>query len=401
MVARRWRYGLTRNLVLLGFVSLFTDVSSEMLFPLIPAFVIVALMGSPLIVGAIEGAADSLSSLIKGVAGHASDRSGRRKSFVVGGYGLSAVAKYLYPLALAWPAFLGMRLVDRTGKGARDPPRDAMIVESTPKDALGKAFGFHRTMDTAGAILGPILALLLLPLFLVGHTEADAYRLVFAVAAIPATIAFLLALAIRDSRRTPQARPFRLSVAHLPRRLRAFLAVAALYSFANISYAFFILRAGAVAGTTTAILLYLLFNVVYAVNATQAGGLSDRVGRFPVLVVGYVAFVGTALIFALSSDLSWFLLGFVLYGISFAFVEGVQRAVVSDLAPAEVRGTALGTYHMAVGITKLPSGLVAGALFVAVGSWATFGFAAIGAAVALAGIVALFAIHRSSPKAAA
>jgi len=397
VAARSWRYGLSRNLFLLGFVSLLTDVSSEMLFPLIPFFVL-ALGGTALVVGAIEGAADSMSSLVKVFAGHASDRAGRQKPYVVAGYGLSAITKYLYPIVPAWPAFLGVRLADRAGKGIRDPPRDVLIVESTPADSVGKAFGFHRAMDTVGAILGPLIVLLLLPIFLLGRTDLAAYRLVFVVAAIPATLAFVVALLVREVARAPHPRPFRVSLSSLPPRLRVFVLIAALYSFANISYVFLILRAGDAAGTTAAIALYLLFNVVYAANATQAGGLSDRLGRLPVLLVGYGAFIATALVFAFRSDLVWLVIGFVLYGLSFALVEGVQRAVVADLAPAEVRGTALGTYHMAIGLTKLPSGLVAGALLVNFGFAGTFGFAAVGAMAALVGLAVLFARHGSGRK---
>jgi len=397
MAARSWRYGLSRNLFLLGFVSLLTDVSSEMLFPLIPFFVL-ALGGTVLVVGAIEGAADSMSSLVKVFAGHASDRAGRQKSYVVAGYGLSAVTKYLYPIVPGWAAFFGVRLADRAGKGIRDPPRDVLIVKSTPADSVGKAFGFHRAMDTVGAILGPLIVLLLLPIFLLGRTDLAAYRLVFVVAAIPATLAFVVALLVREVVRAPHPRPFRVSLSSLPPRLRAFVLIAALYSFANISYVFLVLRAGDAAGTTAAIALYLLFNVVYAANATQAGGLSDRLGRLPVLLVGYGAFIATALVFALRSELVWLVIGFVLYGLSFALVEGVQRAVVADLAPAEVRGTALGTYHMAIGLTKLPSGLVAGALLVNFGFAGAFGFAAVGAMAALVGLAVLFARHGSGRK---
>jgi len=400
VAARSWTYGLSRNLFLLGVVSLLTDVSSEMLFPLIPFFIL-ALGGTALVVGAIEGAADSLSSFVKVYAGHASDRAGRQKRYVLTGYGLSAISKYLYPLVPGWPAFLGVRLVDRTGKGIRDPPRDVLIVASTPPDAVGKAFGFHRAMDTVGAIVGPLIALLLLPILLLGGAELDAYRVLFAVAAIPATLAFVVALVVREVARAPRPRPFRVSLSSLPPRLRAFVLIAALYSFANISYVFLVLRAGDAAGTTAAIALYLLFNVVYAANATQAGGLSDRLGRLPVLLSGYGAFIATAVVFAVFSSPPLLLIGFVLYGLSFALVEGVQRAVVADLAPPEVRGTALGTYHMAVGLTKLPSGLVAGALLVSFGYTATFGFAAVGATAALVGLAVLFARHGSGAKAPA
>lgn len=396
MAARSWKYGLTRNLLLLGLVSLFTDISSEMLFPLIPFFV--AILAGPelaaLVVGAIEGAADSLSSFIKLYSGRASDAAGKRKLFVVAGYGLSALSKYLYPLAPSWPAFLGVRLADRTGKGARDPPRDAIIVETTPADAVGKAFGLHRAMDTTGAIVGPILTLGLLALLLVPGQELDAYRRIFALAAIPATVAFLLALGVREGVVRKKGTPVRPSFAALPPKLRAFISVAALYSFANVSYVFLLLRAGAAEGTQVAILFYLLFNVVYAANATQAGAVTDRVGRVPVLLLGYGCFIACALVFAFPGGLGWFVVGFVLYGLSFAFVEGVEKALVSDLAPPEVRGTALGTFHMSIGLTKLPSGLVAGAIAVAFGYAATFEFAAIGAAASLVALLALFGARK-------
>ena len=373
-------YGLTANVVVLGFVSLFTDVSSEMILPILPFFLTQVLAANALIVGLIEGLSESVVSFMKIFSGRLSDAAGKRKRFVVAGYGLSTGMKVLFPFAASWPAFLGMRIVERTGKGIRDAPRDALLTESTPPETRGKAFGFHRSMDTTGAIAGPTLAFILLTTVGASMTQEAAYRTILLLAAIPALVSVLIIFFVREPTRTPATpRPLRVTFRGIPRPLLVFIGIASVFSFADFSYAFLLLRAG---GTPQAILLYVLFNIVYAVHAFPAGILSDRIGRKPVVLVGYLCFVGMALSLTYSDALPILVLGFILYGLSYGMAEGTQRALVADFAPAEIKATVLGAFHASVGIVKLASGLVAGFLWVAVGPPATFAFGATTATVA-------------------
>jgi MFS family permease len=383
---RRLGYGLTLNVVLLGAVSLLNDVSSEMILPLLPFFLTIELGASALILGAIEGSGESVASLFRVLSGVHSDRRGRRRPYVFGGYALSSSMKLLYPLTRLWPHFAAFRVAERAGKGLRGPPRDALIVESTPEETRGKAFGFHRSMDTVGALAGPILALVLLGMF------AGSYRMVFWFAALPAVAAALLVLAVREVRRPPRPNVrFRPSFAALPVGLRRFVLVATLFALANFSFAFLLLGVTAVEGGNEflAVLFYLLFNATYVLVAAPAGALSDRVGRRPVLVVGFLAFAGVNLLFLVGQDLVHLVPAFLLYGVSFAFAEGTGQAFASDLAPSSLRATALGAYHAAVGLGKLPASVLAGALWFALGPGALNPTFLYGAVLALAAAVLL------------
>src|SRR5216117_1206817 len=264
MVSRKiLAYGLTANVVVLGFVSLFTDVSSEMILPILPFFLIQVLSANALIVGLVEGVAESVGTFSKIFSGRLSDSAGKRKRFVAAGYGLSTAMKVLFPFAQSWPEFLGMRILERTGKGVRDAPRDALLTESTPPETRGKAFGLHRSMDTAGAIAGPIVTLVLLGTVLASLNVADQYRSILLLAAIPAALSVLIVLFVREPARAPAPKhPLRVTFRGIPRPLLTFIAIASLFSFADFSYAFLLLRAGQSNGTVVVILLYVLYNIV-------------------------------------------------------------------------------------------------------------------------------------------
>jgi len=388
---RTLAYGLTANVVVLGVVSLFTDISSEMILPILPFFLTQVLLANALILGLVEGLSESVVSFMKIFSGRLSDAAGKRKRFVATGYGLSTAMKVLFPFAQSWPEFLGMRVLERTGKGIRDAPRDALLTESTPAETRGKAFGFHRSMDTSGAIAGPIVTLVLLTTVGAAMTVEGSYRMILLLAAIPAVISVLIVMFVKEPAREPSPpKPLRVTFRGIPRPLLVFIGIASLFSLADFSYAFLLLRAVPQSGTpqaiVQAILLYVLFNIVYAANAFPAGILSDRVGRKPVVLVGYVLFVGMAVLLALSTALIVLIVGFVLYGLAYGMAEGTQRALVADFAPPEIKATVLGAYHTSVGVVKLASGLVAGFLWVAVSPSATFAF---GAVLASASAVAL------------
>ena len=380
---RSLAYGLTVNVVILGVVSLFTDISSEMILPILPFFLIQVLGANAFIVGLEEGFSDSVVSFMKIVSGRFSDAAGRRKRFVGAGYALSTAMKVLFPFAQSWPQFVGLRVIERTGKGLRDAPRDALLTESTPPETRGKAFGFHRSMDTTGAILGPVVTLVLLGTVAASLTLAEQYRLVLLLAAIPAVLSVLIVLLVREPQRARvPSQTLRVAFRGIPRPLLTFIAIASLFSFADFSYAFLLLRAGQTNGTTVVILLYVLYNIVYAAHAFPAGILSDRVGRKPVVLFGYVAFIGMATLLVFSNALFVLVIAFILYGLEYGMAEGTQRALVADFAPPDIKATVLGAYHTSVGLVKLASGLVAGFLWVAVAPSATFAFGAVTATFA-------------------
>jgi len=389
---RSLAYGLTANVVVLGVVSLFTDISSEMIMPILPFFLIQVLGANALIVGIQEGLADGVVSFMKVFSGRFSDAAGKRKRFVGAGYALSTLMKALFPFAQSWPEFLGMRIVERTGKGVRDAPRDALLTESTPAETRGKAFGFHRSMDTTGAIAGPIITLVLLAT-IAASPGIPNYRLILLLAAIPAVISvFIVFLVSEPVRQRAPKQPLRVTFHGIPKPLWTFIGIASIFSFADFSYAFLLLRAG-IHGTTAAILLYVVYNIVYAAHAFPAGILSDRVGRKPVVLTGYIAFIAMATLLVFSDLLAVLVLAFVLYGLSYGMAEGTQRALVADFAPANIKATVLGAYHTCVGAVKLASGVVAGLLWIAFAPTptfplgaATFAFGAMAATVAAIGL---------------
>lgn len=363
--------GITRNIFLLGLVSLFTDLGSQMIFPLIPLYLVSVLGTGASVVGICEGAAETTASLIKAFSGYWSDRLKKRKPFVFVGYSLSAITKPLFALAGAWPLVLTVRMIERVGKGIRSAPRDAIVAESVDRSVRGKAYGFHRAMDGLGSVLGAFLAFILL-----STTNSD-YARIFLLAGIPGIAAVLFILFIKEpeGREGQQIKTtsMRVSFKALPANLRLLIVAASVFYLGHFGYAFLLLRAKDIGLTDqTAILLYVLFYVVYVIAAIPAGMLSDRVGRKPVLAASYLIFAIVSLGLIFTDSLHSVLPFFAIYGISFAMFDSVQRAYVVDFAPEHLRATALGTFHAAVGLVALPGGYVAGMLWDTIGPEATF-----------------------------
>ena len=371
-----------KNILLLGFVSLLNDISSEIIQPILPLF-ITSLGGGAVAVGLIGGISDGLPSILQVFVGYWSDRWGRRKPLVVAGYALSAASKLLLPISASWQQVFVLKAAERSGKGVRSAPRDALISESADKNNRGRGFGLHRAMDSTGAVIGSILA------YALWKGGMD-FRTIFLVAAVLAVAALIPFYKVKESTRAPNGQ-LRLSASDLSPDLRKFLVVACLFALGNFSYMFFILRAqqffGGAQAVAAPLLLYVLFNLVYAALAMPIGIWSDRIGRRNVLALGYALFALTALGFAFVSNLAGLIVLFALYGLVYALVDGSQSAFVSDLSHAGVRSTSLGLYHSAVGLAAIASSLVAGVLWARMGAESTFLFGA--AAAALAAVVLL------------
>ncbi len=360
---------MTRNIFILGLVSLLTDLSSQMIFPLIPLFLTGVLGAGAYAVGIVEGAAETTASLLKVVSGYWSDKTKKRKPFVLLGYSLSTITKPLFAVAGTWPFVLFARVIERIGKGLRTAPRDAIVAESCDEAVRGKAYGFHRAMDGVGSVLGATLAFLLLPIL--------GYRNIFLFAFLPAIIATLVILFIKE-KRSPVKKEvkevsIKLSFKELPANLRLFIIASSIFALGHFGYAFLLLKAKNIGlADNTAIFLYVLFYLVYTICIIPSGMLSDRIGRKPVLMAGYFVFGITSLGLIFTSNIYSILLFFIIYGIFYAMIDGVQRAFVVDLAPQHLRATALGTFHTAIGLVALPGGFIAGSLWDKISPEATF-----------------------------
>jgi MFS family permease len=374
------------NILILGLTSLLTDVSTEMVYPLLPFFLTSTLGVGPATIGLIEGIAESIASFLKVVSGRISDRMRRRKPFAVLGYASSTIGKLLLYLASSWGTVLLGRVTDRFGKGVRTAPRDALIADSIDETRRGFAFGLHRAMDTAGAAAGVLLAYAFL------KSSYDGYATVILWSLLPATLGVLLLLFIRERIHTPTSLPpaprFQWNV--LPRKLRMFLLIVFLFSLGNSSNTFLLLRAHDIGFTPAdTLLLYLAYNLSYALLSLPAGKLSDSIGRKTLLVGGYAVYGFVYLGFAAGAGpehawIPWAL--FAAYGAYSAMTEGVERALVTDLAPDGLRGSALGLHATLVGIGLLPASLIAGLLWELAGPAAPF---LLGGCLSLAAAVAL------------
>jgi len=377
--------GLSPNVIRLGWVSFFTDLASEMLYPLTPLFLTVTLGVPVAIVGVIEGLAEATASLLKTVSGRWSDKSGKRRPYVMAGYTLSAFSKPLIGLATGWGVVLLARVGDRFGKGLRTSARDALLADCTPEEDRGRAFGWHRAMDTSGAVLGPIIGLALLGLF------KDQLRPVFFLALLPGICSALFVFTIQERRREgPPPTRADLSLARLPAAFRRYLLAWGVFSVANSSDVFLLLLArkhyehlDTAAALAMTVWLYVLYNLIYAAASPVLGGMSDRLGRRKVLVGGLLVFALVYLGFA-AAQATWALwVLFAIYGLYTAATDGVGKAFAVDLVPKEIRASAVGVLGTVTGIATLLASSIGGALWQWVGPQATFLYGAAGAVLGL------------------
>ncbi len=363
-----WRryFSLPQNVLALSFVALLNDVSSEIIYPLLPAFLALSLGASPFAIGLIEGFAESVASLLKLVSGYASDRFGSRKIPVLFGYALAAATRPFLAFAGSWPQVLAVRLIDRVGKGIRGAPRDALLAASVDKARRGFAFGFNRAADHLGAVFGPIIAFVLLWVF---ATDAQnptifEYQRVFMFAAVPVVLGLLVVIFFvheAPKRKTEEDKPLKISLAGFDSNFKRFLIVIALFTLSNSTDAFLLLRAGQ-AGIAPVVLplLWMTLHISKVISSLIGGDLSDRFGRKALIITGWIIYAAVYLGFAFVHEpwQAWVL--FVIYGTYFGLTEGVEKAFVADMVPENRRGTAFGLYNLAFGITVLPASLLFG-----------------------------------------
>ena len=371
---------LPRNVWAVSLTSFFMDISSEMVINILPLFLLNVLGVRTSIIGLIEGVAESTASILKVFSGWFSDKMRSRKWIAVLGYGISAAAKPFFYWANTWGWVAGVRWADRLGKGIRTAPRDALVADSIKEDQRGLAFGFHRAADTGGAVLGLLIAALIIWLAQPGPQglEANTFRTVVLISLVPALLAVLsLALGARETFQKKEGAAPKITFKNLGKPFLVFLLIVGLFDLGNSSDAFLILRAQERGMTVIGILLMLAsFNLVYALTAAPAGDLSDRIGRRKVIIGGWIVYGLIYLGFALAQK-PWHVWAlYIAYGLYYGLAYGTAKAMVADLVKPEMRGTAYGTYNAILGLIDFPASLIAGFLWQGLGAWQGFGPAA-------------------------
>jgi MFS family permease len=387
------------NVVFLGLVSFFADISSEMVYPIIPLYLTTVFGTTPALVGVIEGIAESLASLLKVFSGYISDKYKRKKPIAFIGYSAGVFYKFALILAGSWVGVLAARVIDRVGKGIRTAPRDVMVSESAAEGQCGRAFGIHKALDMAGSAIGILASYFLLKYAGDGSYE---YKRIFLIAVIPALLSLAMFFRVREKKGERVVKPresFWKNFDRLDGRLKLYLLVAFLFTLGNSSNAFLLLRAKSLGfDDTSVILLYFVYNVTASLLAIPAGGRSDVVGRKKLLVEGYLVFTAVYLGFAFAPGKAYLAVFFVLYGVYTAMIAGVERAFVAEIAPEELKGTMLGLLSTVVGVALLPASAIAGVLWDAFGAAVPFVF---GACLSLAAaLILLFFLPGGAPQTA-
>ncbi len=382
----RWRE-IPGSVWALGLVSLFMDTSSELIHALLPLYLVSVLGASTLTVGIIEGIAEATASITKVFSGALSDYLGQRKWLAAAGYGLAALTKPVFPLSTGIAMLTAARFVDRIGKGIRGAPRDALVADLTPADLRGTAFGLRQSLDTVGALLGPLLAIVFMALL------ADNFKAVFSIAVVPAFVSVaIIVFGVREPEHPAAARRVRapLSRAELSRLDIAYwmvVGVSAVFTLARFSEAFLLLRAQSVGLALTFVpAVMVIMNVVYAFSAWPAGALSDSIGRYRLLFAGFALLIVADLVLAFGNSVWAVMAGVALWGLHMGLTQGLLAALVADTAPAELRGTAFGMFNLVSGVALLAASVIAGELWDRIGPDGTFLAGALFTAVALAAL---------------
>ena len=382
-----WR-AIPAGIWALGFVSMFMDISSEMIHALLPVYMVTVLGTSALAVGVIEGIAEATASITRIFSGALSDWLGKRKFLAALGYGLAAFTKPIFPLAASVQWLIAARFIDRIGKGIRGSPRDALVADIAPAHLRGASFGLRQALDTVGAFLGPLIAIGLMWL------TADHFTSVFWIAVIPAFLSLaLIIVAVREPDRPKDLRVVRmpLSRGELSQLGRPFwwvVAIATVFSLARFSEAFLVLRAQSIGVPLMLVpAVLVVMNIAYSLSAFPIGTLSDRVGRVTLLVLGLLLLLSANLVLAFTAGIVGLACGVVLWGLHMGFTQGILAALVADTAPAELRGTAFGMFNLVTGLALLAASVIAGALWDQVGPQGTFLAGAALTLLTLAGLI--------------
>jgi MFS family permease len=394
------------NIWAVSLTSFFMDISSEMVLNILPLFLSSVLGVKTNIIGIIEGVAEATSSVLKVFSGWLSDKLRSRKWLAVAGYGISALAKPFFYLASSWEAIGAIRWADRVGKGVRTAPRDALVADTVKPEQRGLAFGLHRAADTAGAMLGILIAA-----FVVWKVQAagsslqeSTFRTIVLISIIPAILAVIsLAVMTREKKPEGETQAPKISFKGLGKNFMFFMIIVGIFDLGNSSDAFLVLRAQERGMTTLHILLMLaVFNLVYTLVSTPAGMISDKIGRKKLIVGGWTMYALIYLGFALAQNVTQIWMLYVAYGLYYGMAYGTAKAMLSDLVPADLRGTAFGTYNAVLGILDFPASLIAGLLWSGAGSWQGFGPSApffFGAGLATIAIVMMLLWKPSIPNA--
>ncbi len=394
---------LPANLWVASATSFLTDISSEMVINILPLFLSAVLGVKTNIIGIIEGIAEATSSILKVFSGWLSDRLRTRKWLAVAGYGLSALAKPFFYFANSWGAVAGVRWADRVGKGVRTAPRDALVADNVKPEQRGLAFGLHRAADTAGALLGILIAAFIVWKLQAGSSvlAEHTFRTVVLISLIPAFLAVIvLAVGTKEVKVEGEVHKVRISLKGLGRNFIVFLVIVGIFDLGNSSDAFLVLRAQERGMSALNILIMLAaFNLIYTVISTPAGALSDKLGRRRLIIGGWIVYALIYLGFALAQSAVQIWLLYAAYGLYYGMAYGTAKAMVADLVPAEMRGTAFGTYNAILGILDFPASVIAGLLWSGAGTWKGFGPSApffFGAGMALLAVV-LFIFWKPKP----
>ena len=368
---------LPRNVWAVGLTSFFMDISSEMVLNILPLFLANVLGVKTNIIGLIEGLAEATASILKLFSGWLSDKLGGRKWLAVAGYGLSAVMKPFFYIASTWELIAGVRWIDRVGKGIRTAPRDALVADSVTQETRGLAFGFHRTLDTAGALVGIIIAAVVV--WLAQRNTLDlsksTFQTVVLISLLPAFLAVLsLAVGAKDVAIKGQRAAPKFSLRGMGKPFNTFLVIVSIFTLGNSSDAFLVLRAQNLGISVIGILVMLaMFNLIYSMVSTPAGSLSDRIGRRRLIIGGWLVYAAIYLGFAFAQTAWQVWALYVIYGLYYGMAYGTANALVADLVPDHIRGTAYGTYNAFIGILTFPASFIAGVLWQGMGSWKGFG----------------------------